>query len=54
MSHIRIQSVKMFKPYIEFNTDKRIEAEKNVGKDGKVLYKLMNKIVYGKKGKLEK
>ena len=36
------------KPYIEFNTQKRIEAEKNNGKDGKVLYKLMNNAIYGK------
>ena len=26
----------------------RIEAEKNVDKDGKALYKLMNNVVYGK------
>ena len=25
------------KPYVEFNAQKRIEAEKNGGKDGKVL-----------------
>ena len=36
------------KPYVEFNTQKRIEAEKNWDKDGKVLYKLMNNSVYGK------
>ena len=36
------------KPYIEFNTQKRLEAEKNGDKDGKVLYKLMNSAVYGK------
>ena len=30
------------KPYIEFNTWKRIEGEKNKDKDGKALYKLMN------------
>ena len=35
------------KPYIEFNTRKTIEAEKNGDKDGKALYKLMNKAVYG-------
>ena len=27
---------------------KRIEAEKNVDRDGKALYKLMNKTIYGK------
>ena len=30
------------KPYIEFNTQQRIEVEKNNDKDGKALYKLMN------------
>ena len=36
------------KPYVEFNTQKRIEAEKNDDKDGKELYRLMNNAVYGK------
>ena len=36
------------KPYIEFNTQKRIEAEKNNDKDGNVLCKLMNNAIYGK------
>ena len=36
------------KAYIEFNTQKRIEAEKYNGKDGKALYKLMNNAIYGK------
>ena len=36
------------KPYIEFNTQKRIEVEKNNDKDGKPLYKLMNNAMYGK------
>ena len=30
------------KPYIEFNTQKRIEAEKNYDKVEKALYKFMN------------
>ena len=30
------------KQYVEFNTQERIEAEKNGNKDGKALYKLMN------------
>ena len=30
------------------NTLKRIEAEKNGGKDEKALYKLMDNAVYGK------
>ena len=36
------------KPYVEFNTEKRIKAEKNGDKDGKTLYKLRNSAVYGK------
>ena len=36
------------KPYVEFNTHKRIEAEKISDKDGKVLYKLMSNAVYDK------
>ena len=35
------------KQYVEFNTQKRREAEKNGDKDGKVLHKLMN-AVHGK------
>ena len=38
----------MAKQYVEFNTQKRIEAEKNGDKNGKALYKLMNNAVYGK------
>ena len=36
------------KPYIEFNTQKRTEAEKSKDKDRKALYKLMNNAIYGK------
>ena len=36
------------KPYIEFNTQQRIEVEKNNDKDGKALYKLMNNEIYRK------
>ena len=39
------------KPYVKFNTQKRIEAGKNGVKDGKALYKLMSNAVYGKKQK---
>ena len=42
------------KPYIEFNTRKRIEAELNNDKDGKELYTLMNNAIFGKSGKLKK
>ena len=38
---------KWLKPYIEFNTQKRIEAERT--NDGKVLYKLMHNVIYGKR-----
>ena len=36
------------KQYVEINTHRRIEAEKNDDKDEKALYKLMNNAVYGK------
>ena len=36
------------KQYVDFSTEKRIEAEKNGDKDGKALYKLMKNSVYGK------
>ena len=36
------------KSYIEFNTQKVIEAEKNRDKDKKLLYRLMDNAVYGK------
>ena len=36
------------KQYVEFNTHKKIEAEKNGDKYGKALYKLMNNAIYGK------
>ena len=38
---IRIQS-QWLKQYVEFNTHKKIKAEKNGDKDGEELYKLMN------------
>ena len=44
----RIQSITMVKIMNEFNTQKRIAAGKNGGKDGKALYKLLNNAVYGK------
>ena len=36
------------KHYVEFNTQKRIEADANCDKDGKAMYKLMNNARYGK------
>ena len=36
------------KPYIEFDTQKRIASEKKEYKDGKTLYKLMNNAEYDK------
>ena len=36
------------KPCVEFNTEKRVEAEKNGDKDRKALYRLMNNAAYGK------
>ena len=46
---LEFNQLQQLKPYIEFNTKKRIEAEKNGDKDGKALYKLKNNDVYGKK-----
>ena len=36
------------KPYIEFSTQKKIKAKKNIDKDGKALYKLINSAIYEK------
>ena len=36
------------KQYAEFNTHKRMQAEKNGDKDAKAFCKLMNNVVYGK------
>ena len=38
----------MLKQYVELNTQKGKEAEKNVGRDGNALYKLINNVVYEK------
>ena len=35
-------------PFVKFNAQKKIEADKNGDKDRNVLYKLMNNAVYGK------
>ena len=42
---LEFNQLQWLKPYIEFNIQKRIEAEKNAGKDGKALYKLINDAV---------
>ena len=47
-SRFRIQSITMVKPYIKFNTQKGIEAEKNGDKGGKPLCKLMKNVTYRK------
>ena len=39
----------MLKQYVELNAHKIIEAEKNGGKDRKVLHKLMNMLYMEKK-----
>ena len=47
----------MVRTNIEFNTQKRIEAEKNNDEDGKALHRLMNNATYGKRmnnGQLKK
>ena len=46
---LKFNQSQWLKQYVDFNTQKRIAAEKkNRDKDGKVLYKLMNNSVYGK------
>ena len=45
---LEFNQLQWLKPYIEFNTQKGIEAEKSNDKDGKALYKLMNNAIYGK------
>ena len=44
---IRFNQSQWLNPYVEFNTKKR-RSTKNGGKDGKVLYKLLNNAVYDK------
>ena len=44
---LEFNQLQWLKPYVEFNTQKRIEAGKNEDKDGKTLHKLMNKAVHG-------
>ena len=49
MYHIlELNQSQWLKQYVQFNTQKRIEVEKNGEKDGKALYKLINNAVYGK------
>ena len=45
---LELNQFQWLKQYVEFNTQKGIEAEKNGDKDGKELYKLMNIAAYGK------
>ena len=45
---LELNQFQWLKQYVEFNTQKRIEAEKNGDKDWKELYKLMNIAAYGK------
>ena len=35
------------KPYVEFNTQNRVEVKQKGDEDGKLLYNLMNNVVYG-------
>ena len=45
LEFIQSQSLK---PYIKFDTQKRMETGKNNDEDGKALYKLMNNDIHGK------
>ena len=47
-SILELNQSQWLKPYIEFNTQKRLEAEKNNDKDAKTLHKLLNNTIYGK------
>ena len=46
---LELNQFQWLKQYVEFNAQKRIEAEKNDEKDGKALYKLMDNAAYGKR-----
>ena len=43
---LEFSQTQWLKPYIEFKTKKRIEVEKNNGKDGKALYKFTSNSIY--------
>ena len=45
---LEFNQLQWLKPYLEFNTQKRTQAEKSSGKDGKALYKLMSNAIYCK------
>ena len=45
---LEFNQLRWLKPYIEFNTQKIIEAEKNNDKDRKRQYKFMNNAMYVK------
>ena len=45
---LKLNQSQQLKPYIEFNTKKRIEAEKSGDKDEKALCKVMSNAIYGK------
>ena len=45
---LELNQSQWLKPYVEFNTQKRIEEEKNGDKDGKALYTSMSNAVCGK------
>ena len=45
---LELNQSQWLKPYIEFNTQKRIKAGKHRHKDGKALDQLMKNAIYGK------
>ena len=45
---LELNQSQWWKPYIEFNTQKRIKAGKHRHKDGKALDQLMKNAIYGK------
>ena len=48
---LELNQSQWLKPYVEFNKQKRIEAERNGDKDEKALDKLMNNAIYKKQWK---
>ena len=51
---LEFNQLQWLKQYLEFNTHKRIEAEKNGDKDGKALYKIIKCCVWKNSGKIKK
>ena len=51
---LEFNQLQWLKQYLEFNTHRRIEAEKNGDKDKKALYKIIKCCVWKNSGKIKK